>query len=66
MSRFKGNIPLSLAGYNAGPNRAAQWHAEMGDLPVDEFIEEIPFNETNYYVKRILRSYGAYKALYKY
>ncbi|MGH7884216.1 MAG: transglycosylase SLT domain-containing protein, partial [Thermodesulfobacteriota bacterium] len=64
LDRFGENIPLALAGYNAGPTRAAEWYESMGSLPLDEFIEEIPFSETRAYVKRILRSYGAYQAIY--
>lgn len=64
LDRFSENIPIALAGYNAGPTRAADWYEAMGSLPFDEFIEEIPFRETEFYVKRIIRSYGAYQAIY--
>lgn len=64
LERFNSNIPLALAGYNAGPTRAEEWYGLRGNLPVDEFIEKIPFDETRFYVKRIIRSYGAYKAIY--
>ena len=33
-------------------------------LPLDEFVEEIPIEETRGYVKRVLRSYAAYRLLY--
>ncbi len=64
LDRFSENIPIALAGYNAGPTRAAEWYEAMGSLPFDEFIEEIPFRETEFYVKRIIRSYGAYQTIY--
>lgn len=64
LDRFNGEIPLALAGYNAGPNRVSGWLEDLRYSKVDEFIEEIPFTETRNYVKRILRSYGAYRALY--
>ena len=64
LDRFDESIPLALAGYNAGPTRAEEWYGARGHLPIDEFIEKIPFDETRFYVKRIIRSYGAYKALY--
>ena len=32
----------------------------MGHLPVDEFLEEIPYEETRGYTKRVLASYFAY------
>ena len=64
LDRYRGEIPLALASYNAGPGRVAEWLREYRYAKIDEFIEEIPFEETRKYVKRILRSYGAYKALY--
>ncbi|MBK8286971.1 MAG: lytic transglycosylase domain-containing protein [Ahniella sp.] len=43
-----------LAAYNAGPSRLAKWKAERGHLPVDVFIETIPFKETREYIARVL------------
>jgi len=65
LDRYNGEIPLGLASYNAGPGRVSEWVDEIGYEKYDEFIEQIPFTETRNYVKRILRSYGAYNALYK-
>jgi soluble lytic murein transglycosylase len=48
-----GDPALALAGYNAGPGNVAKWIAERGNLPVDEFVERIPFRETRGYVKRV-------------
>jgi soluble lytic murein transglycosylase len=33
-------------------------------MALDEFVEEIPIQETRGYVKRVLRSYAAYRLLY--
>jgi len=62
--RFDGSAPLALAAYNAGGGAVSRWLGERGDLEVDEFVEEIPFEETRGYVKRVLRSYAAYRLLY--
>ncbi|HUL58362.1 MAG TPA: lytic transglycosylase domain-containing protein [Anaeromyxobacteraceae bacterium] len=62
--RFDGSVSLALASYNAGPNAVAHWLAERGGLDLDEFVEEIPIEETRGYVKRVLRSYAAYRLLY--
>jgi soluble lytic murein transglycosylase len=62
--RFGGSLPLALASYNAGPGTVARWLAERGELEVDEFVEEIPYEETRGYVKRVLRSFAAYRILY--
>jgi soluble lytic murein transglycosylase len=59
-----GGAYLALASYNAGPNRVAQWLAEKPGLPQDEFIDDIPFPETQNYVKRILGTAEDYRHLY--
>ena len=61
---FEGNFAVSLAGYNGGPTSAKTWYEKNGSLAVDEFIEEIPFEQSRNYVKKILRSYAAYEAVY--
>lgn len=61
---FKGNFAVSLAGYNGGPTSAKTWYEKNGSLAIDEFIEEIPFEQSRNYVKKILRSYAAYEAAY--
>lgn len=72
IDRFGGNIPLALAGYNAGPSRASQWQRRMNEysgmkatFDVDTFIDTIPFTETRRYVASILRNYAWYKLLNK-
>jgi soluble lytic murein transglycosylase len=53
MDRFGGQIPVALAGYNAGPNAAARW-LPTSSIDSDIWIENIPYNETRAYVQRIL------------
>ncbi len=60
LGRFSGDWVGTIAGYNAGPGRPPQWRAQFGKLDPDEFIEEIPFSETNLYVKLVLRNYWIY------
>ena len=64
MGLFEGNFAISLAGYNGGPTNARTWREKNGALDIDEFIEEIPFEQSRNYVKKILRSYAAYEAVY--
>lgn len=63
MDRF-GGAHFALASYNAGENRVARWIDQTPGLPTDEFIDNIPFPETQNYVKRILGTADDYRHLY--
>ena len=52
--RFGGNQVLATAAYNAGPHRVDRWLPEKGSEDARIWIENIPFNETRKYVKRVL------------
>jgi len=52
--RFGGNPVLATAAYNAGPHRVDRWLPEKGSEDARVWIENIPFNETRKYVKRVL------------
>lgn len=62
--RFDGSVPLALAAYNAGAGAVGRWMETRRGLELDEFVEEIPVEETRGYVKRVMRSYAAYRLLY--
>ncbi|MEJ1963342.1 MAG: transglycosylase SLT domain-containing protein [Gammaproteobacteria bacterium] len=53
LDRFDGQIPVALAGYNAGPNAVTRW-LPANALDPDIWIENIPYNETRAYVQRVL------------
>jgi soluble lytic murein transglycosylase len=59
-----GGAHFALASYNAGPSKIVQWVAERPGLPQDEFIDDIPYPETQNYVKRILGTAEDYRRLY--
>ncbi|GBF26608.1 soluble lytic murein transglycosylase [bacterium MnTg02] len=67
MDEFKGSYVKSLAGFNAGPGRVRQWVKKFGDPsspsidPID-WIEQIPFNETRNYVKKVMANVQVYRA----
>lgn len=63
LRRFQGSVALALAAYNAGGGAVSRWLAQRADLDLDEFVEEIPVEETRGYVKRVLRSFAAYRLL---
>ncbi len=45
-------VPLALAGYNAGPAAARRWLPDA-PLETDIWVENIPYNETRGYVRRV-------------
>jgi soluble lytic murein transglycosylase len=59
-----GGTYYALASYNAGESRVVKWKAERPSLDEDEFIDDIPFPETQNYVKRILGTAEDYRRLY--
>jgi len=59
-----GGTYYALASYNAGESRVVRWKAERPGLDEDEFIDDIPFPETQNYVKRILGTAEDYRLLY--
>src|SRR5437762_2800860 len=60
-----GGTYYALASYNAGESRVVRWKMERPGLDEDEFIDDIPFPETQNYVKRILGTAEDYRRLYK-
>lgn len=64
LDRFNGKVPCAVASYNAGPSVVSKWVSNKGTLPDELFIEEIPYQETNTYVKRVTQYIEIYKALY--
>lgn len=62
IERFDGRLPLAIASYNGGPHNVRRWmHAHSPDMPLDAFLERIPFEQTHRYVRRVLTHYAAYR-----
>jgi soluble lytic murein transglycosylase len=59
---FGGSMPLAAAAYNAGPSRPRKWR-EGPVLDAAAWAENIPFNETRDYVKKVLSNTTWYAAL---
>ncbi len=55
-----GNIEVALAAYNAGSGNVDNWIAENVIKADGSNIENVPFKETNNYVRKILRDYKIY------
>ena len=56
-------VHYALATYNAGPNRVARWISERPGVDREEFIDDIPFPETQGYVKKILGTAEDYRRI---
>ncbi len=54
IERFDGNPVLATAAYNAGPHRVDAWMPASGSVDARVWIENIPFNETRSYVRRVM------------
>ena len=57
-------LPLASAGYNAGGGAVSKWRKQRGRLPLDEFVETIPYKEARGYAKRVTRSVARYRLLH--
>ncbi len=63
-AEFNGKWYAMAASYNAGEKVVREWLKQRPGLPDDEFIEEIPYQETRDYVKRIYANWRAYEFIY--
>ncbi|PHM19847.1 MAG: lytic transglycosylase [Curvibacter sp. PD_MW3] len=65
LDSFDGSMPLAAAAYNAGPSRSRAWRGQDGDPMLEAAIwaENVPFNETRDYVKKVLSNTTNYAAL---
>lgn len=65
LDKYNGNYNLAIIAYNAGIGNVDKWIKE-GIIKEDGTdIENVPFKETNNYVRKILRDYKIYKKLYE-
>ena len=65
LQRYEGNVALALTAYNAGTGTVNNW-IEKGIIKSDgSDIENIPYQETNIYIRKILRDYEIYIKLYR-
>lgn len=59
-----GNMEIALAAYNAGIGTVNNWIEKQIIQADGSDIENIPYKETNNYVRKILRDYRVYNELY--
>ncbi len=62
--RLDNSIMMALFAYNGGIARVRRWQKAAKDLPVDLFLETIPFKETRDYGRKVLSAASLYGYLY--
>lgn len=63
IERFDGRVPLAVAAYNGGPHNVRLWLQDYSqNMPLETFLETIPFGQTHRYVRRVLTHYEVYRA----
>jgi len=62
--QYGNNSLLAIASYNAGPGNVNKWLTTIPSSDPDEFVEEIPFEETRNYVRQVFGNYWNYLRLY--
>jgi soluble lytic murein transglycosylase len=62
--RYPDRMALLPAAYNAGEGRLDQWLRSQGTLPLDQFVEAMPYDNTRTYLLRVVSSWAVYQALY--
>lgn len=62
-SKFHGQFPLVAAAYNGGPRGMMDWCKKFGKLPLDVFVESIPWEESRQYAKKVTEAMTRYAYL---
>jgi soluble lytic murein transglycosylase len=65
MTKFHGQELLAFAAYNGGPHHVSRWLQGRGSLPLDLFVETIPFDQAREYTKKVYRHVAMYRAIYR-
>jgi soluble lytic murein transglycosylase len=58
-----GSYTYAIAAYNAGEDMVREWLKKGQYGSADQFIEDIPYDETRNYVKKVLTSFFEYKRM---
>ena len=64
LMREFGDARLAAAAYNAGPTRVREWWESRRSGDLEAWVEQIPFDETRAFVKRVMLSWDEYRRLY--
>lgn len=65
LERFgPGQFPLAVGSYNGGPHNIGRWLKAKVGADLEDFVEEVAFDETRHYIKKVTRFYAVYADLY--
>lgn len=65
LQRFgPGYFPLAVGSYNGGPHNIGRWLRGKVGMDLEDFVEEVAFDETRHYIKKVTRFYAVYADLY--
>ncbi len=64
LDRYHGNVVLALAAYNGGEANVDRWIARSRESGRAFLISDIPFPETQAYVRRVLQAQRDYRSTY--
>jgi soluble lytic murein transglycosylase len=63
-AEWSGNSLLAVASYNAGPGNVEDWLTRFSFDDPDQFVQQIPFPETQGYVESVFGNYWNYLRIY--
>lgn len=63
-NKLHNSMLFAVAAYNGGPAAVERWNNSNSSGDLDEFIENIPYEQTKTYVKKVYKTYWNYKRIY--
>jgi len=61
---FLNRDALAVLAYNGGIGSVLSWKENLNYTDIDDFVEQIPYGETQNYLKKVYRSYWNYIRIY--
>lgn len=61
--RYPGRPGLVPGAYNAGEGAMDRWQRARASEPLDVFVENVPYDESRRYTRRVLQTWGTYSVL---
>ncbi len=61
---YRGNELLAITAYNAGPAAVDRWIRQNPEMELDEFLQNIPYDQTRDYVPKVMRYMDTYLKFY--